>query len=278
MIFLKKILNFYINSSIHAALAVYSLVRITELYFELPYNEPLDYFIFYGTISGYNYIKYAGIAKLHHRSLTDSLKIIQIFSVFSFFATIYYSSLLSKEILYFFIPFLLLTLLYEIPFLREKKINLRSIKLFKIFIISAVWSGVTVLLPLISTEIELDKSIILIFLQRFLFVVALTLPFDIRDIIFDEDSLKTIPQLIGISSAKKLGFVFLMFALVIEFTVWSDSNFKNIFLGIVLLLLLFLMRATTKQSKYYSSFWVEALPIFWFIALLVVNYELKIKQ
>jgi len=55
----KLVFNFYINSSIHVALAVYALVRITESYFKLPYNENLDYFIFYGTITGYNFIKYA---------------------------------------------------------------------------------------------------------------------------------------------------------------------------------------------------------------------------
>ena len=89
MTFLKKILNFYINASIHVSLAVYSLVRVTELYFNLPYNEALDYFIFYGTITGYNFVKYADVAKLHHRSLTRNLKLIQIFSFICFGLTIF---------------------------------------------------------------------------------------------------------------------------------------------------------------------------------------------
>ena len=91
MKFLKQLFDFYINASIHVALAVYALVRITELYFNLSYNESLDYFIFYGTISGYNFIKYAGVAKLHHRSLTNQLKSIQVFSLFCFLAMCYYA-------------------------------------------------------------------------------------------------------------------------------------------------------------------------------------------
>jgi len=78
--FVKLLLNFYVNSSIHVALAVYSLVRITESYFQLSYNENLDYFIFYATITGYNFIKYAGVAKFYHRSLTKSMRLIQVFN------------------------------------------------------------------------------------------------------------------------------------------------------------------------------------------------------
>ena len=101
---LKILFNFYINSSVHVALAVYALVRITELYLGLSYNENLDYFIFYGTITGYNFIKYAGIAKLHHRSLTENLKIIQIFSLISFVLMLFYASRLKLNTLLVFLP------------------------------------------------------------------------------------------------------------------------------------------------------------------------------
>lgn len=267
MQFLKRLFNFYINASLHVALAVYSLVRITELYFELPYYEALDAFIFFGTITGYNYIKYAGIAKWHHRSLTDGLKIIQIFSGFCFLATLYFASLLSLEILVAFTPFLILTLLYEIPFLRKKKINLRSVGALKIVLISLVWAGVTVLLPLMAAGNSFNVSVLLFFLQRFLWVVVLTIPFDIRDIQFDEDHLKTIPQILGIKNTKKLGFVLLLLTLVLEFSMWSNPLFKNIFLGVTFLLFFLLMRTKTTQSKYYSSFWIEAVPIFWCLLL-----------
>ena len=84
MKFFKLFFNFYINASIHVAIAVYTFVRVTEQYFELDYQEYFNYFIFFATITGYNFVKYAGVAKLHHRSLTEDLKIIQIFSFFIF--------------------------------------------------------------------------------------------------------------------------------------------------------------------------------------------------
>ncbi|MDG2074242.1 MAG: hypothetical protein P8J28_06675, partial [Polaribacter sp.] len=95
------------------------------------------------------------------------------------------------------------------------------------------------------------------------------LPFDIRDIKYDVISLQTIPRKIGIQNTKKLGFVLLLFALVIEFLISAQTTSKNIFLGFSLLPMLFLMRAKENQSKYYSSFWVESLPIFWWILLMI---------
>ena len=83
MNFFKIIFNFYINASIHVGFTVYAFVRITEQYFGLSYNGNLNYFIFFGTITGYNFVKYASVAKLHHRRLTKNLKIIQIFSFFA---------------------------------------------------------------------------------------------------------------------------------------------------------------------------------------------------
>ena len=274
MQFLKRLFDFYINSSIHVALAVYSLVRITELYFGLQHNEPLNYFIFYGTISGYNFVKYAGIARLHHLSLTNDLKIIQIFSFICFILMCYYGWLLPFKILLFFIPFALLTLFYAVPFWAGFKKNLRHIGALKVFVIATVWAGVTVLLPIFDTEKAIDMNVILYSTQRFLIVIVLILPFDIRDLKYDETSLKTVPQRIGIKKTKKLGLTLLLFSLAIEFMFSPMAITKNSFIVFFFILLLFLMRAKTDQSKYYSSFWVEAIPVFWWLFLLgILNFN-----
>ena len=91
MKFLKLLFDFYLNASIHVAFSLFALLRITEIYFDLPYNKNLNYFMFFGTITGYNFVKYAGVAKLHHRSLTKGLKNIQVFSFFAFIAFCYFN-------------------------------------------------------------------------------------------------------------------------------------------------------------------------------------------
>lgn len=268
MSWLKNLFNFYINSSIHVAFAVYAFLRVTEFYFDLQYNENLDYFIFFGTITGYNFVKYAGVAKLHHRSLTDSLKTIQVFSFFCFLAMCYYAYQISFKTLLFSIPFSLLTLLYAVPFLSGFEKNLREISHLKILVVALVWTGFTVLLPIFDSGKSLTFKVGIYGLQRFLLIVVLILPFDIRDIKYDSISLQTIPQKIGIQKTKRLGVTILVIALILEYLLSTSSTIKTPFMLFFFVTLIFLMRSKINQSKYYSSFWVEALPILWWLFLL----------
>ena len=101
------------------------------------------------------------------------------------------------------------------------------------------------------------------------FVLVLIFPFEIRDMHLDIKDIKTLPQKIGVEKTKKVGFVLLLFSLTLEFLLTESLSNKNIFLIICFILLLFLMRSTQNQSKYYSSFWVESLPVIWWILLLI---------
>ncbi len=269
MNFVKTFFKFYINASIHVALAVYALVRITEDYYGLPYNEPLDYFIFYGTITGYNFVKYAGVAKLHHISLTKHLRLIQLFSLVCFVLMLFYGWQLASKNLIAFIPLALLTLLYAVPFLFGFTKNLRNIASLKIIIIAIVWAGTTVSVPLLDVSLPVNYQDNLFLMQRLLFVIVLTLPFDIRDLQYDKKHLQTIPQLIGIERTKKLGFVLLGFTMLLEFFITPSPNYKTVFLVVFLVLLVLLQRAKRKQTSYYASFWVEAVPIIWWCLLLI---------
>ena len=268
MKFLKLVFDFYLNASIHVAFSVYAFLRITEIYFELPYNENINYFIFFGTITGYNFVKYAGVAKLHHRSLTSGLKVIQIFSFFCFLALCYYGCLMDVKTLLFSIPFIALTVLYAVPFLSGFDKNLREVSYLKIIVVGFVWAGFTVWMPLVDVGTEISLNIVLLFLQRFLVVVVLILPFDIRDVQYDAISLQTIPKKIGIEKTKKLGFMFLVFSLLLEYFLTIATGLRIPFMMFLFLLIIFLMSAKKEQSKYYSSFWVESLPIVWWLLLL----------
>ena len=262
---LKSIFDFYINASIHVALAVYALLRITEIYFDLPYNQNLNYFIFFGTITGYNFVKYAGVAKLHHRSLTDSLKVIQIFSLFCFFGMCYFAYQISLQTLYFTIPFILLTVLYAVPFLSGFDKTLREVSYLKIVVVALVWAGFTVLIPIVDSGLEITIRSYLLLLQRFLIVIVLILPFDIRDVKYDAISLQTIPRKIGVEKTKRLGLILMIFSLVLEYLSSTTNTMQMPFMLFFFMMILCLMRAKTDQSKYYSSFWVESLPLVWWL-------------
>jgi len=268
MRFFKIVFEFYLNASIHVAFAVFAFLKINEIYFDLPLNQNLNYFIFFGTITGYNFVKYAGVAKLHHRSLTDSLKVIQVFSLICFLLMCYYACQIKVETLIISIPFNILTILYAVPFLSGLAKNLRQVSYLKVIIVAFVWAGFTVLLPLVDAEVYIDLKFIIIFLQRFLLVVVLILPFDIRDVKYDAISLQTIPKKIGVTQTKRLGLSLLILSLILEYLFPSSSKLNTPFMLFFFLVLLFLMRSKIEQSKYYSSFWIESLPIIWYLFLL----------
>jgi len=269
MTFLKHLFNFYINASIHVALSVYALTRITEYYFDLPYNQNLDAFIFFGAITGYNFIKYAGVAKFYHMSLTKSMRVIQIFSFVCFCLLVYFGWQIPFEILLYFSPLALLTVLYIVPFLGGFQKNLREVSYLKIFIVAGVWSGVTSTIPLLANGSEMDANLVLHFAQRALFILVLILPFEIRDVQLDLKDIRTLPQKIGVDQTKRFGLALLLFALTLEFLITDFNVLRNTFLGVCFAMLLLLMRTKEEQSKYYSSFWVELLPIVWWLILFI---------
>ena len=267
MRFLKLVFDFYLNASIHVAFSVCAFLRITEIYFELPHNKNLNYFLFFGAITGYNFVKYAGVAKLHHKSLTNNLKIIQIFSLISFLAMCFYGVHIPLKILIFTIPFVGLTFLYAVPFLSGFEKSLREVSYLKILVVAFVWSGFTVLIPWVAARNEISLNMFLCMLQRFLIVIVLILPFDIRDVKYDAINLQTIPKKIGVQKTKSLGVLLMVSSLVLEYLIFSESRVKTSFMMFFFLLIVFLMRSKKDQSKYYSSFWVESLPIVWWLLL-----------
>lgn len=274
MKYFKNAFELYINSSIHVSLAIVAFTVITFLEHDLAIDKDLLLFIFFASITGYNFVKYAGIAKLHHLSLAGNLRFIQIFSLLCFIALIYYTFNLKIEVFIATAILGLFTLFYAVPLFGENK-NLRSLPGIKIFIIALVWAGSTVILPLINAGKYLDTGMIIDFLQRLILVIVLTLPFEIRDLNFDNELLETIPQRLGVFMTKVLG-VFLI--LVIFFIELFQKSFRSTeFLALCLMLLVagfFLLKSSTKQGKYYASFWVESLPFLYLGVYLMFKFFL----
>lgn len=272
---LKHLFNFYLNSSIHVALSVYALTWITLIQFEIHYDKSVLYFVFYATITGYNFVKYFGIAKFHHRSLANWLKAIQVFSFIAFLAMCYYLLQLERHTLLLIGVLGLITFLYAIPIIPKKifiddQKNLRQIGGLKIYVIALVWTFTTVILPLYNNEQNLNADVLVTSIQRFLYIIILMLPFEIRDLNYDSVKLATIPQKIGVKNTKIIGvFLLMIFFLLEYFKDEISSSSIMVALVITFLTLLCIVFSSKKQSKYYSAFWVESLPVVWLILLLM---------
>jgi len=113
------------------------------------------------------------------------------------------------------IPVGIISIGYTIPFLSGKR--LRDLNFLKIFLIAIVWSYVACL-PVI-VEIGWTALVIPFLFEKFFFLMAITLPFDIRDIKIDK-GLKTIPKLIGTSKSYALAQSFLFLGLLCSLLIW----------------------------------------------------------
>jgi len=204
----KYLLDFYIDASIHVALAVYSLYYMFVTKHHLPYDESLAYTLFYGTIVGYNIVKYATIVRLNVSKTKKSFWLIVVFSLLCFLFLTNYSLQLPLQTLGCLSVGLVILLGYIFPFFSN--INWRSISKIKVFLVAFCWALAVVLAPIYHYNLKINAEIVTECFQVFVLVVALIIPFDIRDLKYDSKSLETIPQLVGVRKAKQLTYILLL--------------------------------------------------------------------
>lgn len=262
---LKAIFDFYLDASIHVAVAVIAMAGVTFHLLGSSSDINLLGFIFFSVIVCYNFIKY-GVEAYKYLIVSNAYhKIIQIFSFIAFAFAIYFLIQLDEEIWVATIILGVLSALYAVPLLPRAK-NLRNLAGLKIYIVAFVWAGFSVLLPVLDANMPLHWDFSVTFIQRMLLVLVLILPFEIRDVQWDHKSLRTLPQVLGIKNTKRLGIgITLMFFLL---TFLKDEIHQlEIVLRLVLSAALVLVLCSGKRlhSRYFVMFWVEAIPIFWFL-------------
>ncbi|QDO93762.1 hypothetical protein FNB79_07150 [Formosa sediminum] len=277
MMVLKKLFKFYLNASIHVALSVFALAWITLIKYDLPFDKNVLFFVFFASVIGYNFVKYFGLAKQHRRAMASWLRVIELFSLMCFVLMCYFAFFLELNTLLSIFAFGLVTFMYAIPFLPkrffvDKHHNLRSISGLKVYLIGVVWAGVTVLLPLINKHYKLDNEVFLTAIQRFIFIIALMLPFELRDLKYDSLKLGTIPQKIGVNRTKTLGIVLALVFFFLEFLKQHIiGHYILIQFIVTTLLILYTLGSRVEQSDVYTAFWVEGLPIVWLLLELGFN-------
>lgn len=127
----------------------------------------------------------------------------------------------------------IISLGYVLPFLKGKK-RLRDFNHIKIFLIAIVWAWVTVILPAMEVGRGLKLETWIMSFERALFIFAITLPFDIRDLKVDAHSeVKTIPAVIGIDKTKWLGIGVLILAFLLSVSLYFLGTYnENTLLGL----------------------------------------------
>ncbi|WP_396185748.1 hypothetical protein [Flavobacterium sp.] len=252
---LKRFIDFYIQSSIHVGLAVLCLVYVTLFSNDLVKHSWYPICVFFGTIIGYNFLKY-----------------FEVFTNKNFYSIRYYgilgvSILATIGFLYFFLLLkarvqidILIAGLFVLtyPFLRKQG-------WLKLFLVSFVVTYVTVYIPYQNVNrfpIEYYVNLV----QRFLIIISLLIPFEIMDSKTDDKTLNTLPQIFSVNSIKLFGILLVIPFILLEF-IKSHPSYLVLPIGIITVL--FIDFTEWKRNKYYTSFWVESVPILWWFLLVL---------
>lgn len=257
MQFLKKLIDFYIKSSIHVAFAVFCLVKITN--FEIKINESNYYslLVFFGTIVSYNLLKYFEFFRNNKWNFSQHKSILAV----TFLAAIAYFAIffMQKEVVIIHLIIVgILILVY--PFLRKYA-------LLKISLVALCVSIISVQICYLQLK-YLTFNYYINFLERFVFVLIWIIPFEIYDSKTDAISLNTMVQKYGIQRSKLIGTLLVIPFLIFEFL---KLHYSFSVIPIAIALVLFLHFSSENRNEYYTSFWVESLPIFWWILILFFN-------
>ncbi len=216
---LKKGIDLLLYSNIYIGLCAVALTLETHILLGLPLQfSPVLVLVFCATLVIYALHRIIGISKVHEFIEEERYKVITQYKhhiwVYAGFAV------LGGGIAFIYLPFAvqlalvlpgLISLGYVLPVFRGRKFRLRDYNLIKIYLVAIVWGFVTVFLPMAEYQLFADHRSWLLLLERMLFIFAITLPFDIRDLTVDQhNSVRTIPSSVGVQKS-----IFLAIALLV---------------------------------------------------------------
>ncbi|NQZ42933.1 MAG: hypothetical protein HRT65_01390 [Flavobacteriaceae bacterium] len=271
---MRRFFDFYLDASVHVALAVVALYGQTLLTFNITANPKVSVFLFCATIVCYNFMKYGVEAEKYVLVSNAYHRIIQAFSFLAFLGCLYFFWYLDLRLWICILILTLVSALYAIPFLPGFK-NLRSLGGMKVFLVAFVWVGLTLVVPFVEAQLPIHGGFYAAAAMRFLLVVVLILPFEIRDLGVDDSSLRTLPQQFGVGRTKLLGYG-LVTTMVFIFILTAPSfNEALHFSMLCVFLLLGLYFSSERNTKYYAGFWIESIPIaWWLLGLVMLRYQL----
>lgn len=161
----------------------------------------------------------------------------------------------------------------------EQKFGLRNIPGLKLIMITLVWTMSSVLLPILESQashiatISMRDTTILI-AKRFLFIAALAIPFDIRDLFEDKQlGLKTIPVAWGEKNAYLFCQVLLAGYVVLLF-LFRNNGFTTDFWALTLTVILtgwLIFKSKWEKNEYYYFFYMDGVLILQYLMVLAFN-------
>lgn len=226
----------------------------------------LPAFIFFGTLFLYALHRIVGLEKVkefqdHGRFLVISSykNHIVIYAGISVVAALFFFLKLQRTTQLAILLPAIISLFYVLPVFKNKK-RLRDLSYVKIFLIALVWPAITVVLPALELPHSPFYFLALMGVEKFFFLLAITLPFDIRDLEIDRyNNVRTIPTRIGVDASIRLAqcflFLSLLCALLSFYLGWYSFNtLIGLLIALSITALLIQFSRTAKHDYYFTGF------------------------
>jgi 4-hydroxybenzoate polyprenyltransferase len=285
--FLRQTLDFLLFSNIFIALCAVSQGMVTYWLIQAKPDEYVLGLLFCSTLALYNFSillskpeKPENSAFQRVRWIFSHFRLMISLTIISAIAIIPLSLFLNTSSKILLIGLGLISVAYNLPIfsIDGKRFSLRNIPGVKFFIIAMVWAASCVLLPILEIDgknaatITINETILL-FSKRFLFIAAITVPFDIRDLFQDKSKeLKTIPVIFGEKNSLLICQILLVvyMLLLFNFTEKIDGNFFALSLSILLSGWL-IFKSKWKKNEYYYFLFLDGTMILQLIMLLLFS-------
>ncbi len=285
--YIRQSLDLLLFSNIYIALCAVAQGLVTYHLLDVKPDKYILALLFSSTLALYNFSILLSKPKkpedspfrrvrwiFSHYRLTITLTIISILSIIPL---IFF---LSSSSLMLLVGLALISVSYSLPFFssQEKRYSLRNIPGVKLFLIASIWSLSCVLLPILEMEsnnetaITLHDTMILI-VKRFLFIAAITVPFDIRDLFQDKSNdLRTIPVILGEKKALVICQALLAAYLILLFMFTDKLNSDYFALTLCTIITGWLIfKSKWEKNEYYYFLYLDGTMILQFLMLFIFS-------
>lgn len=141
---------------------------------------------------------------------------------------------------------------------------LRHIPYLKLYLIGLTWTVSLVALPLVHVfgwEILSEQRSILMLLECFAFIVAITIPFDIRDHLLDPEAFQTLPQRIGPAGSRRIATIWMVGSMVCSTWLMAEGDYPASYLtGLAIsnvAAMALILRSTEQRSELFYTGWID---------------------
>jgi 4-hydroxybenzoate polyprenyltransferase len=281
----KRFSDLIVFDNVFISICAMGLFFVSQVSFHHSLSlTPAALFVFFATLLVYNLHK--SLSLLRQQTVREVLRLLFSENLTVVVRIFIFSGLAGMSVTFFLLqpaqrlPLIILgaiTLAYSFPIIRigANRRRFREIFFIKIFLISIVWAFATVWLAAMDFDV-LPDDIWLLFAERTLFVFAITIPFEIRDMEQEKRwGNTTLPVVLGIKVSKRLAWfcLFLFCALV----AWHRRSF-GMKEGVAIAMAISALAAAwtvylTHEDKnhFFYKFFVDGTMLLQFIFVVLCN-------